>query len=102
MGGSMARSRYERGLDLVTANHGAVDTQSHVAARALRDGAAEAGSEAARHRRLHGELAGDAALGAHRAHRLEHGRGAAGVDSGAARLISLQKDREQVGYEAAV
>ena len=48
------------------------------------------------------QLAGDLALGAHRAHRLQHRRRPAGVDGGAAGVVALEQHREQVGDVAAV
>ena len=84
------------------ANHRAVDAEPHVAAIRLRNGAAEAGAVAAGHRRLHRQLAGDAALGAERPHRLQHRRRAAGVDDGAGGVVAVEHRREQVGHVALV
>src|SRR5215470_17092072 len=98
----MPGTRHECRLELVAADHRAVDAEAEIPAVRERDGAAEARSEAAGHRRLHGELAGDALLRAHPSHRLEHRRGPAGVDSRAAGVVPLQQDREQVRDEAAM
>ena len=80
----------------------AVDAEPHVAPVGERHRAAEAGPEAAGHRRLHRQLAGDPALRAHRPHRLQHRRRPAGVDGGAAGGVALEQHREQVGDVAAV
>src|SRR6478672_166952 len=98
----MSRTWNERRLDLLAADDRTVDAEAHVATRLGWDRTAEAGAEAAGHRGLHGELAGDAALPAHGPHGLEHGGRAAGVDGRAAGVVTLEEHREQVGHEAPV
>src|SRR5215213_2770573 len=88
--------------DGVAADDRPVDAEPHVAAARLRHRAAEAGAEAAGHRRLHRQLAGDPVLGAEAADRLEHCRWAAGVDDGGGGVVAGQNRRQEVGDVALV
>ena len=79
-------------------DHRSVDADAQVAAAGRRDDAAEAGAEAARHRRLERELRRDVTLRAQRPDRLEHRRRAARVDDGVGVCVELCG--EQLGDEA--
>src|SRR5436853_135238 len=86
----------------VSPDHRAVDAEPHVAAVGLRHRAAEAGAEAAGHRRLHRQLAGDVVVGAEGADRRQHRRRAAGVDDGGGGVVAGEHRRQQIGDVALV
>ena len=83
-------------------HHRPVHAEPHVATVRQGDRAPEAGPEAARHGRLHSQLGGDAELGAHRAHRLEHAGRPTRVHRCPSSGVPLEQHGEQVGDITAV
>ena len=88
--------------DGVAPKDGSVDAQPQIAAIGFRYRTTEAGAEAAGHRRLHRQLTGHSICVAEGPDRLDHCRGAAGVDDCGSGVVAGEHRREEVGYVAPV